>query len=72
MTAQDHHENAIQTLLQNRIVYRPVYYSPITLRLNYQDTRSLNDPTLGGPAGLGPIRLSTKAYCSGSCAGTVY
>ena len=44
-------QNAIQTLLQNRIVYRPAYYSPITLRLNYQDTRSLNDPTLGGPAG---------------------
>jgi hypothetical protein len=50
VTAQDHHENAIQTLLQNRIVYRPVYYSPITLRLNYQDTRSLNDATLVGGA----------------------
>ena len=51
VTAQDHHENAAQTLLQNRFVYRPRFYSPITLRLNYQDTRSLNDPSLGGPLG---------------------
>ena len=50
VTAQDHHENAIQTLSQNRFVYRPIFSSPITLRLNYQDTRSLNDPSLGtGP-----------------------
>ncbi|MGA7740311.1 MAG: hypothetical protein ABSF35_07770 [Polyangia bacterium] len=51
VTAQDHHENAVQTQIQNRFVYRPVFSSPITLRLNYQDTRSLNDPTLGGPPG---------------------
>jgi len=50
LTAQDHHENAVQTLLQNRFVYRPIFSSPITLRLNYQDTRALNDPALGaGP-----------------------
>ncbi|HJX64882.1 MAG TPA: hypothetical protein VJ860_13135 [Polyangia bacterium] len=42
VTAQDHHKNAVQTLLQNRIVYRPIFSSPISLRLNYQDTRSLN------------------------------
>jgi len=48
VTAQDHHKNAVQTLLQNRIVYRPVFSSPITLRLNYQDTRSYNDPTVVG------------------------
>jgi hypothetical protein len=43
VTAQDHHKNATQTLLQNRIVYRPVFSSPITLRLNYQDTRTRYD-----------------------------
>jgi hypothetical protein len=49
-TQQDHHESQIQTQLQNRFVYRPIFSSPITLRLNYQDTRALNDPTLGtGP-----------------------
>ncbi|HJX54333.1 MAG TPA: hypothetical protein VJ801_16320, partial [Polyangia bacterium] len=47
VTAADHHRNAEQTQIRNRIVYRPRYYSPITLRLNYQDTSSLNDPNLG-------------------------
>ena len=51
VTAQDHHESATQTQLQNRIVYRPIFSSPITLRLNYQDTSSLNDPSLGGVPG---------------------
>ena len=51
VTQADHHENAGQTQIRNRIVYRPIYTSPITLRLNYQDTRSLNDPGLGAPAG---------------------
>jgi hypothetical protein len=52
VTAQDHHKNAVQTLLQNRIVYRPIFSSPISLRLNYQDTRSLNvfDAGLNLPA----------------------
>jgi hypothetical protein len=51
VTAQDHHESATQTQLQNRIVYRPIFSGPITLRLNYQDTSSLNDPSLGGVPG---------------------
>jgi len=50
-TAPANHESAIQTQLQNRIVYRPLFSSPITLRLNYQDASSLNDPSLGGPPG---------------------
>jgi hypothetical protein len=51
VSKEDHHEDAVQTILQNRIVYRPLYTSPITLRLNYQDTSQLNDPSLGGPLG---------------------
>jgi len=47
VTQSDHHRNAEQTQIRNRIVYRPRYYSPLTLRLNYQDTRSLNDPSVG-------------------------
>ncbi|HJX51407.1 MAG TPA: DUF6599 family protein, partial [Polyangia bacterium] len=47
VTQADHHRNAEQTQIRNRIVYRPRYYSPLTLWLNYQDTRSLNDPSLG-------------------------
>jgi hypothetical protein len=52
VTAQDHHKNAVQTLLQNRIVYRPIFSSPISLRMNYQDTRSLNvfDSSLSLPS----------------------
>ena len=52
VTAQDHHKNATQTLLQNRIVYRPLFSSPITLRLNYQDTRTrYDDPSYGSSVG---------------------
>ena len=48
VTEADRHRNAVQTQIRNRIVYRPRYYSPITLRLNYQDTRGLNDPNILG------------------------
>jgi hypothetical protein len=43
----DHHKNAEQLQIRNRFVYRPAYYSPITLRLNYQDTRGLNPDGVG-------------------------
>jgi hypothetical protein len=46
LTQQDHHRTAEQTWIRNRILYRPVPHSPITLRLNYQDTRQLNNPEL--------------------------
>ncbi len=42
----DQHTTASMTMLQNRIVYRPVYTSPITLLVNYQGDRRLNDPEL--------------------------
>jgi hypothetical protein len=46
------------TMLQNRIVYRPIFTSPITLLLNYQGDRTLNDPavvgTNDGDAKIGP------------------
>ena len=42
------HENAEQTQIRNRITYRPIPTSFITLRLNYQDTRQINDPNLVG------------------------
>jgi len=45
-TGADAHENASMTMLTNRIVYRPVFTSPITLRINYQGDRSLNDPAM--------------------------
>jgi hypothetical protein len=45
-TGPDQGENASTTMLTNRIVYRPVFTSPITLRANYQGDRSLNDPAL--------------------------
>jgi hypothetical protein len=45
------HENAEQTQSRNRITYRPIPTSFITLRLNYQDTRQLNDTNLGAPTG---------------------
>jgi hypothetical protein len=37
-------ENARLTMLQNRIVYRPIFTSPITLRANYVNDRVRNDP----------------------------
>jgi hypothetical protein len=39
-------ESASMTQSQNRIVYRPIFTSPITLRANYEKDRSLNDPSL--------------------------
>jgi len=52
-TGPDQYENASTTMLTNRIVYRPVFTSPITLRANYQQDRSLNDPATV-PASIGP------------------
>lgn len=46
----DRHETDRITQLRNRLVYRPVPESPITLRLNYLDTKGLNDPEKGAPA----------------------
>jgi hypothetical protein len=48
---QGRHDNGEQTQIRNRIVYRPIPTSAFTLRLNYQDTRSINDMSLGAPAG---------------------
>jgi hypothetical protein len=45
----DRHETDRITQLRNRIVYRPVPESPITLRLNYLNTKGLNDPEKGAP-----------------------
>jgi len=42
----DIHENAITTISQNRIVYRPIFTSPITLLLNYEGDRNVNDPAV--------------------------
>jgi hypothetical protein len=42
------HQNAEQTQSRNRITYRPIPTSSITLRLNYQDTRQINDPNMVG------------------------
>jgi hypothetical protein len=51
-TAADHHDSGKQTQLQNRIVYRPTFSSPITLRLNYQDTLTrFEDPSYGSAYG---------------------
>jgi hypothetical protein len=41
-TGADAHENASMTVLQNRIVYRPIFTSPITLLANYEGDRNLN------------------------------
>jgi hypothetical protein len=46
ITDYDAHENASTTMLQNRIVYRPIFTSPITLLINYEGDRTLNDPTV--------------------------
>jgi hypothetical protein len=48
----DPHESASTTILQNRIVYRPIFTSPITLLLNYGHDRGLNNPAVLGNAGL--------------------
>jgi hypothetical protein len=40
---QDQHATETKTELRNRIVFRPIFTSPITLRLNYLRVRSLND-----------------------------
>jgi hypothetical protein len=45
------HEDKTTTILQNRIVYRPIFTSPITLLLNYGSDRGINDPTLIANAG---------------------
>jgi hypothetical protein len=45
------HESEVDTILQNRIVYRPIFTSPIMLLLNYEGDRKLNDPTLIASAG---------------------
>jgi hypothetical protein len=45
------HESATTTILQNRIVYRPIFTSPITLLLNYGRDGGINDPTLIANAG---------------------
>jgi hypothetical protein len=45
-TGSDAHESASMTVLQNRIVYRPIFTSPITLLANYEGDRTLNDPSL--------------------------
>jgi len=44
-TGSDAHESSSLTMLQNRIVYRPTFTSPVTLLVNYEGTRSLNDET---------------------------
>ncbi|MGD0837388.1 MAG: DUF6599 family protein [Polyangia bacterium] len=41
----DVHDNGSITILQNRIVYRPVFTSPITLLANYERDRTPIDPT---------------------------
>jgi hypothetical protein len=38
----DAHESDSTTVLQNRIVYRPIFTSPITLLANYEGDRKLN------------------------------
>jgi hypothetical protein len=48
---EDRHEIGRTTQLRNRIVYRPIPEAPITLRLNYQDIKGMNDPEQGAPAG---------------------
>lgn len=52
-TGADAHESASMTVLQNRIVYRPIYTSPVMLLANYQGDRILNDAAaLAAGAGL--------------------
>jgi hypothetical protein len=49
----DGHEDSSMIMLQNRVVYRPIFTSPITLLANYEGDRTLNDPTVVGNA-VGP------------------
>jgi hypothetical protein len=48
-TGPDAEQSARMTLSQNRIVYRPVYTSPITLLVNYEGDDSLNNEDTGAP-----------------------
>lgn len=51
VTAEDRHPDLKSTEIRNRVVYRPLFTSPITLRLNYQDSQALNtdaDAALAG------------------------
>jgi hypothetical protein len=42
----DQHQIQSMTMLQNRLVYRPIFSSPITLIANYEGDRSRNDPSV--------------------------
>jgi hypothetical protein len=43
LSGQTGQENGSMTVLQNRIVYRPIFTSPFTLLINYEGDRILND-----------------------------
>jgi hypothetical protein len=59
---QDQHPTETRTELRNRVVFRPIFISPITLRVNYLQVRSLNDP-----AGLLTLRqIAALAGSSGT------
>jgi hypothetical protein len=53
-TGADAHQSSSMTVLQNRIVYRPIFTSPITLLANYEGDRNLNDPTVVPNSNSGP------------------
>jgi hypothetical protein len=42
-TGSDAHDNGSMLIFQNRIVYRPIFTSPITLLINYAGERNPND-----------------------------
>jgi hypothetical protein len=42
---EDAHYAGFTTIIQNRIVYRPIFTSPIILLVNYERDRNPNDPT---------------------------
>jgi len=44
-TGSDAHRDTNMLVLQNRIVYRPIYTSPITFLINFQGDRNFNDRT---------------------------
>jgi hypothetical protein len=46
LSGEDGHDNGSMTVLQNRIVYRPVFTSPFTLLINYEGDRTPNDQDL--------------------------
>jgi hypothetical protein len=52
-TGADAHQDGSMTVLQNRIVYRPIFTSPIMLLVNYEGDRALNDDAAVA-AGAGP------------------